>query len=126
SEVALGLKADLLAVRGQYEEQLMVAEAMLRREPESGGGLAEKANALLKLGRPREALPVGERLLALWDHPYAHALVAAVHYALGEDDLAVSEARQATARMSREDLSNPWSGTVLLTLAAAEARRGQR
>jgi adenylate cyclase len=126
SELGLGLKADLLAVRGQHEEQLMVAEAMLRRAPESVEGRAEKANALLKLGRPREALPVAEEMLALWDHPYSHALVAAVHYALGDDDLAVREARQATARMSREDLSNPWSGTVLLTLAAAEARRGQR
>jgi adenylate cyclase len=122
----LELKANLLAVRGQHEEQLMVAEAILRREPENGEALAEKANALLKLGRPREALPVAEEMLAQGDDPYAHALVAAVHYALGEDDLAAREARQATARMSREDLSNPWSGTVLLTLAAAEARRGQR
>jgi len=126
SVVALGLKADLLAVRGQHEEQLMVAEAMLRRAPGSVEARAEKANALLKLGRPREALPVAEEMVALWDHPYAHALAAAVHYALGEDDLAVREARQATARMSREELGNPWSGTVLLTLAAAEARRGQR
>jgi adenylate cyclase len=122
----LELKANLLAVRGQHEEQLMVAEAILRREPENGEALAGKANALLKLGRPREALPVAEQLLASWDHQYAHALVAAVHYALGEDDLAVREALQATSRMSREELSNPWSGTVLLTLSAAEARRGQR
>jgi class 3 adenylate cyclase/tetratricopeptide (TPR) repeat protein len=122
----LELKASLLAVRGQHEQQLIVAEAILRREPENGEALSQKANALLKLGRPREALPVAEQLLALWDHPYAYALVAAVHYALGEDDLAAREALQATARMSREELSNPWSGTVLLTLAAAEARRGQR
>jgi class 3 adenylate cyclase/tetratricopeptide (TPR) repeat protein len=126
SQMGLGLKADLLAVRGKHEEQLMVAEALLKRNPESGEGLAEKANALLKLGRPREALPVAEQMLAAWDDPVAHALVAAVHYALGEDDLAAREALEATARMSREDLSNPWSGTVQLTLIAAEARRGQR
>ncbi|HEX7271519.1 MAG TPA: adenylate/guanylate cyclase domain-containing protein [Casimicrobiaceae bacterium] len=126
SERGLGLKADLLGVQGQYEQQLTVADELLRREPDSAVGLAEKANALLKLSRPREALPVAERLLASWDQPVSHALVAAVHYALGENDLAVRDALQATARMSREDLSNRWSGTVLLTLVAAEARRGQR
>jgi hypothetical protein len=52
--------------------------------------------------------------------------VAAIHYALGDDDLAAREALEATARMTREELGNPWSGTVLLTLAAAEARRGQK
>lgn len=123
---ALELKSNLFAVRGQHEEQLMVTEAILRREPDNGEALAEKANALLKLGRPREALPAAEKLLASWDHPYAHALVAAIYYVLGEDDSAAGEALQATARMSREELSNPWSGTVLLTLAAAETRRGQR
>jgi hypothetical protein len=65
-------------------------------------------------------------LLALSDNPDFLGRAAAVHYALGEDDLAVREALRATARMSREDFSNPWRGTVLLTLAAAEARRGQR
>ena len=122
----LELKATLLAVRGEHEQQLMVAESILRQEPENVDALQEKANALLKLGRPREALPVAEKMLASGDYPDARVLAAAVHYALGEDDLAAREALQATARMSHRDLANPWSGAVLLTLAAAEARRGQR
>jgi tetratricopeptide (TPR) repeat protein len=52
SEMGLGLKADLLAVRGRHEQQLMVADALLRRNPENADGMAEKANALLKLGLP--------------------------------------------------------------------------
>ena len=120
------MKADLLAVRGKHEEQLTVAEAILRREPESLEGLADKADALLKLGRPREALTVAEQLISLSDLPVFLASAAAIHYALGQDDLAVRDARRATARMPRDEFSNPSRGTVLLTLAAAEARSGQR
>ena len=123
---ALEMKADLLAVRGQYEEQLMVAEAMLRREPDSVSGRVEKASALLKLGRPQEALPLIQEVVASNDYPDFLAYAAAVRYALGQDDVAVREALRATARMSPDDFSNPRRGTVLLTLAAAQARRGHR
>jgi class 3 adenylate cyclase/tetratricopeptide (TPR) repeat protein len=123
---ALQMKAELLAVRGRNEEQLSVAEAMLRREPESFEGRATKAYALLKLGRPGDALPIVEQLLSASDSLLLLDFAVAVHYALGQDDLAVRDAQRATARMSREHFSNPVLGAVLLALAAAEARRGQR
>src|SRR5262249_51747379 len=126
SGFGLSMKADLLELRGEHEEQLKIAERILRREPENLGGLGTKVDALLKLGRAPEALPVVEALVSLSDHAENLARAAAVHYALGQYELAVHEARRATARMSREELSNPWLGTVTLTLAAAEARRGQR
>ena len=126
SVFALDMKAYLLAVRAQHEEQLTVAEAMLRREPDSETGRLHKAHALLKLGRPQEALPLIKEVVATNDSLDVLVTASAVHYALGQDDLAVRDARSATARMSRSDFGNPWRGTVALTLAAAEARRGQR
>jgi adenylate cyclase len=123
---ALGLKANLLAVRGEHEEQLIVADAILGREPEDLDGLANKAHALLKLGRPDEALPVAERLISLSDYPDVLALAAAIRYALGQDELAIRDGLRATTRMSHDDFNNPSRGTVLLTLAAAQARSGQR
>ena len=65
----LGMKVDLLSVRGQYEEALTVADAILRREPDDLEGLSGKAYLLLRLGRPREGLPYAETLVSLNDYP---------------------------------------------------------
>jgi tetratricopeptide (TPR) repeat protein len=121
----LAMKVDLLTVRGQYEEALTVADTILKRDPDDLEGLSGKAYLLLRLGRPREALTYAETAVSLNDHPDQVALRAAIRYALGDDEGAAKDAQRAVARMPRDALINPAQGTVMLTLAAAEARRGQ-
>ena len=53
----LGLKSELLALHGRYEESILIADSMLKQNPESADAVYMKAYDLLKLGRPQEALP---------------------------------------------------------------------
>ncbi len=116
-------KADLFIMRGRFEDALAIAESILSRNPQSEFGLPMKSTALLKLGRPAEALATVKTLAehAAADWPEGVAGVANIHYALGEYDIAARMARDAASRMSHESLANPVNGPVLLTLAAAEA-----
>jgi tetratricopeptide (TPR) repeat protein len=120
----LALKGELFGLRGRFEESLQIVEAMLKRDPENSEALATKAYDLLKLGRPQEALLT---LNDFHDRDVewpVNALAAAVHYELAQYELSVPLAQKAAAKMNREDLSNPKSGAVRLTLVAAEARLG--
>jgi tetratricopeptide (TPR) repeat protein len=120
----LGLKAQLFALRGRYEESLLIADSMLKRDPERSEALAIRAYDLLKLGRPQEALMavngLSERAL-----DRSLSLAAAVHYQLAQFELAAQMARKAITQLDSEGLRNSNSGAVALTLVAAEARLGQ-
>ena len=119
----LGLKADLYALRGKYEESLLIANSILKRDPDSSAVLSLRAYNQLKLGRPQEALATvneylergGERIFEL---------AAAVHYQLAHFELAAEFARKAITELDKDSLSNPRLGAVALTLVAAEARMG--
>ena len=50
---------------------------------------------------------------------------AAIHYKLGQYELAAQMAQKAKTDMRSEELSNPRMGAVGLTLAAAEGRMGR-
>ena len=122
----LNVKSELFALRGRYEESLLITESVLKRNPEDSEALADKAYALLKLGRPQDALgPVGALLEE--GSPIASsnaALVADIHYTLGQYDAAARMARTAVAQLTGEESRNPRLGAVALTLVAAEARLG--
>jgi hypothetical protein len=125
SPAMLGLKSELLALRGRYEESMLIADSMLKRNPESSEALANKAYDLLKLGRPQEALAAVKVVL---EGPFGDefaALAAAIHYELAQYEVAARMAQSAVTRLDREHLSNPRSGAVALTLVAAEARLGR-
>jgi adenylate cyclase len=121
--VMLELKSNLLALRGRYEESLLIVDSMLKRDPENTDALAMKAYALLKLGRPQEALTSLNEVFERGDENYE--LAAAVHYELAHYELSAQMAQKAIAQMDREDLSNPRMGGIGLTLVAAEARLGR-
>ena len=121
----LAIKSNLFALRGRFEESLLIAESLLKRDPENPDGLALMAYDLLKLGRPQEALAPVDQLVARDDQGETAALAAAVHYALVQYEPSAKLAQKAAATMSREDLSNSRSGPVRLTLVAAEARLGR-
>ncbi len=122
----LSHKADLAILRGRYEDALLIADQMLAHNPRSSFGLPIKATALLKLGRAKEALAVGAEIIEHYaqDWPPGYSLMANIDYALGDDAKAAELARRAVTAMSPQDLRNPVSGPIQLTLVAAEARLG--
>jgi tetratricopeptide (TPR) repeat protein len=120
----LGLKAQLFALRGRYEESLLIVDSVLKRDPERSDALATRAYALLKLGRPQEALAAVNELLERGFEEEL-SLAAAVHYQLAQFGPAAQMARRAITNLDSDMLRNPRSGAVALTLVAAEARLGR-
>jgi tetratricopeptide (TPR) repeat protein len=120
------LKSELYALRGRFEESLLIADSVLKKDPEWTGALSTRAFDLLKLGRPAEALDALNQVRDRRDWWWSEeALAAAIYYVLARDELAVQMAQKAKTQMRREDLSNPRSGAVSLTLVAAEGRLGR-
>jgi len=119
-----GLKAQLFALRARYEESLLIADSLLKRDPENSDALAIRAYDLLKLGRPQEALPAVNELLE-WGLEEMLPLAAAVHYQLAHFEPAAQMARKAITNLDSDSRGNPRAGAVALTLVAAEARLGR-
>jgi adenylate cyclase len=119
----LNLKAQLFALRARYEESLLIADSILKRDPEDSDALAIRAYDLLKLGRPQEALPSVNELLERGLEEIL-PLAAAVHYQLAQFEPAAQMARKAITKLDSDSLGNPRLGAVALTLVAAEARQG--
>ena len=117
------LKSRVYALHGRFEESLLIADSVLKKDPAWNEGLEVKAYDLLKLGRPAEALDALNQIRDRRDWGWREvALAASIYYALTQDELAVQMAQQAKTRMNREELSNPRLGAVSLTLVAAEGR----
>ena len=119
------MRSRLFVLRGRYEESLLIADSVLKGDPENSNAAGLKAYNLLKLGRAHEALAAAnaiENRELSWRHS---SLAAAIHYELGQYEPAAQNARRAITRMDREELANRRAGAVGLTLVAAEARLGQ-
>ena len=125
SASALDLKSNLYGLQGRFEESLLIAESVLKREPDRTEARYMQTYDLLKLGRPQEALAAMNELPVELDAAVYVSLAAAIHYALAQYDLAAQKAQQATAKLNREELANRRWGAVALTLVAAEARLGR-
>ena len=104
----------------------MIADTILKKEPENENALHTRAFGLVRLGRPREALVTVNQLLEFLDDEAVHGVASAVHYQLGNDELAASHAQKSAAKMSSEYLSNGNLGSVVLTWIAAEGRLGRQ
>jgi len=122
----LNVKSELFALRGRYEESLLITESVLKRNPNDAEALYDKAYALLKLGRPKEALTALNALLETGGRlaSGSAALTASIQYTLGEYDAAARMARTAVTQTTPEESRNSRLGAVALTLVAAEARLG--
>jgi len=122
----LGEKASLYQLRLRWEESLVIADAMLTREPTDQFAISLKATALLRLRQLKEAQVLAEGLLARyptrWD---ALSTVADVYFAQADYARAAQLAQKATAQMSESELRDRVSGSIRLTLIASEARLGQ-
>ncbi len=124
----IGEKVSLYDLRGKHEEALLITESLLQRDPDDPWNLWSKALELLKLHRAPEALPIIDALVARSPNQYSslEGLASSVHYAVGDYAAAAQLARTSAARMREDQLRSPVSGTVRLTLAAAEAQLGHR
>ena len=122
----LDYKTLLFELRGRYEDSLLMADDILKRDPERTTPLIVKARDLLKLGRPAEALPLANEALSRYPtgRPTLVALLASIHYALGEYAPAADLARKASIEYDERELRNGLTGPVRLTLAAAHAKLG--
>jgi class 3 adenylate cyclase/tetratricopeptide (TPR) repeat protein len=122
----LSVKSELFALRGRYEESLLITESVLKRNPNDAEALYDKAYALLKLGRPQDALVALDALLETGGRiaGTSAALAASIHYTLGQYDAAARMARTGVTQLNTEESRNPRLGAVALTLVAAEARLG--
>ncbi len=120
SPYMLVAKGHLYALRGRRAEQLSVLDDALRLKPQLYPALLEKSDALLALGRAREALEVAKLVQDRRpDDTVVLATLASIHYALGNYADAEQLARRAIARRTHEELINPNSGSIRLTLLAA-------
>jgi adenylate cyclase len=126
STTMLNLKSELFALRGRYEESLLITESVLKRNPDDIEALSDKVYALLKLGRPQDALVAVNAMLEVGGSIAVDiaGLAAAVQYTLGQYDAAARMARTAVTQLEREQSRNSRLGAVALTLIAAEARLG--
>ncbi len=119
-------RAGLFQLRGRFEESLLIADSLLKRDPEDPIALWIKAQDFLHLGRFAEALPIADGLVDRLERKVSLILVlgASAHYAVGDYATASRLAQGAAAQMSARRLANPMFGPIRLTLAAAEAHLG--
>jgi TolB-like protein len=118
-------KAALYQLRLRWEESVVIADTILGREPTDVNALGLKAVGLLRLGRLKEAQAIADGILSRYPNSWiSSSLVADIHFALGDDAHAAEQAQKATAQMSEPDLRDRITGSVRLTLIAAEARLG--
>jgi len=122
SPSGLRMKATLFGYRGKYEEALLVADALLKQDPEYRLAHAIRAYGLLKLGRPQEAQTALTKFVEAGGAD--PVLAAAIRYQLEQYEPSAQMARKAITELDKVSLGNPKLGAVALTLVAAEARMG--
>lgn len=111
----------------RYDDALLVADEALRQDPELAGALEDKVLALLRLGRAGESLPFATRLVQDGEsdaYAEVNGIVAAALFAHQDYAQASHYARKAATELKTEQRSDPLQGSVVLTLAAAEALQG--
>lgn len=118
-------KASLYQLRLRWEESVVIADAILQREPTDANALGIKAAGLLRLGRLKEAEAMADGLLSRYPTNWgALALAGDVSFAQGDYARAAQLAQKAVAQMSEPDLRDRVSGSIRLTQIASEARLG--
>lgn len=115
-------KASIYALRGRFQDALVILDSVLRHDPQNFSAMKDKARALLRLGRPKDALaPATAAYNRHTDRSDETALLAAIDYELTDYADAERLAQQSVAEMSKTLLTNPSAGSVRLTLIGAAA-----
>jgi TolB-like protein/tetratricopeptide (TPR) repeat protein len=125
SSYMLSEKAGLYQLRLRWEESMVIADAILEREPNDANALGLKAAALLRLGRLKEAQAIVDGLVSRYPNNwYVSSLAGDTYFAEADYARAAQLAQKAAAQMSEPDLRDRVSGSIRLTLIASEARLG--
>jgi tetratricopeptide (TPR) repeat protein len=109
---------------GQYQEALLVTDALTAKLPDDGEVLQDRAVALLALGDAGQALSLVPAMLKSADDPSSGLLAAEVYFANGNDVQGALLARKTLVLLTRAQRANSELGSVALVLAAAESRAG--
>lgn len=121
----LMLRSFVFHKNNRQAEALYVTDEVLRLNPEHADALAMRTGILFEMKRYDEARAALPAMLRAREDAQRHALAAATHFALRDDDAAVLHARKAISQMDGMQAVDPQFGSVRLTLAAAEARAGR-
>lgn len=118
-------KASLYQLRLRWEESLVIADAVLEREPANSYFLSLKAVGLLRLRRLKEAQLIVDGLLSRYPSNWGLlSETSDIYFAEGDYTRAAQLAQKAVAQMSEPDLRDRVSGSIRLTQIASEARLG--
>ncbi len=127
----LFLRSRLLFEQRHFDAALAVADDILRRAPNEGPALRIRASALYMLHRLPEALDATQAALshsALGDAEDAdmNSLAMQIRYAMGDDAATIRHATQALSKLPSRGFEEPSDAQILLYLAAAHARSGNK
>jgi tetratricopeptide (TPR) repeat protein len=118
-------KAGLYQLRLHWEESMVIADSLLARDPDGVNALGLKAAALLHMGQAKEARVLADQFISRYPtNWFALQFSANVDYALGNYAAAAQQAQKSIALMSQAELRDRVTGTIQLTMIAAEARLG--
>jgi TolB-like protein len=118
-------KANLYQLRLRWEESMAIADSLLARDPDSVNALGLKATALLHMGQAKESRALADQFISRYPSDwYTLQFSANVDYALANYAGAAQQAQKSIALMSEAALRDRVTGTVRLTMIAAEARLG--
>jgi TolB-like protein len=118
-------KASLYQLRLRWEDSLVITDSILGRDPAETNALGLKTIALLRLGKLKEAKAIVDEVLPHYPNNWSALQIAGdVHFAMGDYATAALLARKAVAQMQAADLRDRVSGSIRLTLIAAEANLG--
>lgn len=106
----------------QYQEALLVNDALLAKEPNDPGALSARLDILLALGKPKEALALVPAARKAEDSAHVGAIAATVYFANGDDAQAARLARKVLVQLTRAQRADEGLGYVALVLTAAESR----
>ena len=125
------LRSRLLFEQRHFDAALAVADDILRRKPNEGPALRIRASALYMLHRLPEALDATQTALthsALGNSEDAdmNNLAMQIRYAMGDDAATVRHATQALSKLPSRGFDEPGDAQILLYLAAAHARSGNK
>lgn len=118
-------KAGLYQLRLRWEESMVIADSLLARDPDSVNALGLKAAALLHMGQAKESRVLADQFVSRYPtNWYALQFSANVDYALANYAAAAQQAQKSIALMNEAELRDRVTGTIRLTMIAAEARLG--
>ena len=117
-------KAYINELHDRWDDSLVLYDRMLEKSPGDPDLASSKATALLKLDRPKEALPLIEEVLVEKATAGNRATAASIHFRMGNYARSAELSQKAIAEMDSRELGDRMNPVVLVR-AASESRLDQ-